>query len=98
MPKSVALLFKHAVSRSEAQDPRESVCISADRFRQLSSRLRHIAERICHVELSKNMNRARKAITSGDLPQCLERINFAHKQCVLDVDLTRTRSATGGAW
>jgi hypothetical protein len=56
MPKGVALLFKNAVSGSKTQNRRESVCISADCFRQLSSRLRHIPERICHVELSKDMN------------------------------------------
>src|SRR5205823_13719785 len=90
MPKSVALLFKHAVSRSEAQNPRESVCISADRFRQLSSRLGRIAEDICHVQLSKHMKRSRETITTRHISYRVERVHFAHKtRWVVTVDLTR---------
>ena len=68
MPERLTLLLKHSVGRSKAQNPRERVRISVDGFRQLGSGLCSFAERICHVEFSKDMKCAGETIASRDLP------------------------------
>jgi len=60
----IASLFKHPVGGNKAQNPRERLCVRADRSCKLNSGLRRLSQRIRHVQLGKDVNSTRKTISA----------------------------------